>query len=811
MTATTSPFALVGRRPDELRGILLTLKQMYAMNNDQPNKSIIGSPDRAGRSTVRGLPDSQARVELAETYLAIQHELWPEMAGTSEVPGKTDESYQLLAEQLRTSYNHDPAPRLEPPDLGAGGIKVGACYLRYSDDNSNTRSLDQQLRNVLNRAKTDGVFVPWSMVLCDAGIPGTTPNRVGFRRLEQLVEESEVVGTVYVDELSRLARNQLDSKRVVDMVQFTGKQLIGVMDGFDSNSEMADISHAFTALKNETFSKDLGRKVIRGAHDKFDRKGNTGAVPTGYKVQPLRDASGETILGPKNKVQMEVVIDEPAAEVVKRIFRMYAEEKLSPARIGNILNNEEALGRTTWNQSTVSQMLKNERYRGRIIWGRNKTVRNPKTRKKQSVRRPESEWKVRQDESMRIVSEELWDAVRRREAEVSRNTHPKGRARKSRQASYPVRLFDLYCKCCDQPLALYRSGKYQMMHCRCGKQKRNGCELTSSKTLHIIDEVILAHLKEQMLTASFMEHLRDEANDYLVEEASKPMVDTAELDRKIRSCKAKIKRLVNRAESLDEGVALDTVIGKIDEAEHELKRLEGERRVAADANFRPEPIGPEEWDALVADLRGLLMDDVAAAASVLSKALGKVYITQGPKRGRSLSWFAELRINPVPLLLEVAQITGRASCPTTRSLEYLQMRSWTIDQTVQAQIFEVRVEHRVAHHAGALFALGCSINLIKDILHVDWRTAKAAVAFAKEHPADAKRLATDRKPTDKSDTKVGDVADEVLRLTREKVPLSQIAKQFDVSHATLVAAFDHLSPSAIKEAAKVGRRPRRAS
>lgn len=74
------------------------------------------------------------------------------------------------------------------------------------------------------------------------------------------------------------------------------------------------------------------------------------------------------------------------------------------------------------------------------------------------------------------------------------------------------------------------------------------------------------------------------------------------------------------------------------------------------------------------------------------------------------------------------------------------------------------------------------------------------MAFAEEHPEDAKRLVAERKPTDKSGTKVGDIADEMLRLIRQNAPL--IVTQLDVTHATVTAAFDHHSPAATQEAAK---------
>ncbi|MFM7033779.1 MAG: hypothetical protein ACKOYJ_01090, partial [Planctomycetia bacterium] len=53
------------------------------------------------------------------------------------------------------------------------------AYLRFSDENSNPRSLDQQLINVLNRARRDSVFVPWQYVMADAAVNKRNASTVG--------------------------------------------------------------------------------------------------------------------------------------------------------------------------------------------------------------------------------------------------------------------------------------------------------------------------------------------------------------------------------------------------------------------------------------------------------------------------------------------------------------------------------------------------------------------------------------------------------------------------------------------------------
>ncbi len=61
-----------------------------------------------------------------------------------------------------------------PGDAGHGSFgsaDIGLGYVRFSDEGSNPRSLDQQLIDVLRRASHDGVFIPWSYICADYAGP----------------------------------------------------------------------------------------------------------------------------------------------------------------------------------------------------------------------------------------------------------------------------------------------------------------------------------------------------------------------------------------------------------------------------------------------------------------------------------------------------------------------------------------------------------------------------------------------------------------------------------------------------------------
>jgi site-specific DNA recombinase len=116
---------------------------------------------------------------------------------------------------------------------------------------------------------------------------------------------------------------------------------------------------------------------------------------------------------------------------VTRIFRDYA-NGISPKKIAGMLNAERAPGPSGkgWGASTLhgnrergTGILNNELYIGRQIWNRLTYVKDPDTGKKVSCLNPETEWVITEVPDLRIINQELWDAVRARQGAMkTKNT-----------------------------------------------------------------------------------------------------------------------------------------------------------------------------------------------------------------------------------------------------------------------------------------------------------------------------------------------------------------------------------------------------
>ncbi len=157
------------------------------------------------------------------------------------------------------------------------------------------------------------------------------------------------------------------------------------------------------------------------------RQGRSGGgLCYGYDVVREVDAKGEPIRGGRR-------INEPEAEVVRRIFRDYAAGK-SPRAIAIELNAECIPGPHggAWGQSTINGnrqrgigILNNELYIGRLVWNRQRFVKDPTTGKRQARPNPPEAWVIEEVADLRIIDHDLWQAAKARQGDLKVPKRPK--------------------------------------------------------------------------------------------------------------------------------------------------------------------------------------------------------------------------------------------------------------------------------------------------------------------------------------------------------------------------------------------------
>jgi len=335
------------------------------------------SPAHSRRGRVRdadfGMPERQGLLELARTYLEIQARLWPELAGTTAVPAADAATIAAMADDFERRFRQQSAEVFRPASTPIVWIALAVAYLRFSDENSNPRSLDQQLLNVLTRARREGVFAPWHYVLADAAVSGPLACRTGYTLAKTIVERRNEFGVSWflIDDLSRMSRNTIESLRLGELAEATGVRVIGASDGYDSANPQSSLLLPVLGSMNEAFITQLRSKVKRGMDDAFRRGDNIQPPGVGYRLVDLKDANGNLVITHKNTIEKVVEIDPEAADWTRRGAEMIAYAGKSAVDVARLFNEHKVGGKQTWSDSRVRQHYGREKLIGKDVF-RNK-------------------------------------------------------------------------------------------------------------------------------------------------------------------------------------------------------------------------------------------------------------------------------------------------------------------------------------------------------------------------------------------------------------------------------------------------------
>ena len=292
--------------------------------------------------------------------------------------------------------------------------RITALYCRLSRDDEldGTSGSIKNQRDILEKFAQDNGFTN-CRVFIDDGYTGLNFNRPAFNEIMKLAEEGKVE-TLIVKDHSRLGRNRiLVGQLLEEGFEELGVRYIAVMDNIDT-AKGVDDTVAFKELFNEWHSKNTSEKV----RNVLRIKGNSGKPittipPYGYMQDP----------DDHNKW----IVDEPAAEVVRRIFKLCI-EGYGPTQIAKILKKDKvptpaeywkSIGRKcrsapeepfNWCTSAIAKMLEKPEYIGHTV---NFRTERKSFKSRKAVHNPKSEWKIFKNTHPAIVSEEDFELVQK--------------------------------------------------------------------------------------------------------------------------------------------------------------------------------------------------------------------------------------------------------------------------------------------------------------------------------------------------------------------------------------------------------------
>ncbi len=295
-----------------------------------------------------------------------------------------------------------------------------AIYARYSTDKQSKESADDQFRVCEAIAARESLQVVNRYA--DRAISGGTSRRPDYQSMLEAARRREFQ-YIIAEDSSRLWRNMAEQA-----------------------PRLAELA-------------DLGVHVV--THDLDTRSESSGML-------------GAVLGKPGGRPEMEHRVDQAQAEVVRRIFTLYA-DGLAPRRIASLLNAERIPSPgATWDRTDTGQngkrrdrkwvssavhgepargtgILNNARYTGHIIWGRTRWQRgaaDSSVRLSRPATQPTIEYT---DERLRIVSDDLWKRVKLRQRQITKASARVRHALRSHGGRPARHLLSglLKCETCD--------------------------------------------------------------------------------------------------------------------------------------------------------------------------------------------------------------------------------------------------------------------------------------------------------------------------------------------------------------------------
>ena len=258
----------------------------------------------------------------------------------------------------------------------------------------------------------------------DDGWSGANFERPSWKRLVADIEAGKV-GCVIAKDMSRVGRDYLQTGFYTEILfREKGVRFIAISNGVDSFDHNSGEFAPFLNIMNEWYVRDCSRKQ-KAQYQVRGRSGKpvTNTIPYGFKKDP--------------EEKHHWLVDEEAADVVRRIFRLSVEGK-GPLTIAKILMNDKVerpsyylaqRGRGTcqsktdmsrpydWTSNTVADMLAKPEYMGHTV---NFRAYKPSYKDKKMIKRPPEEWLIFENTHEAIVDPETWKLAQRSRQTVRR-------------------------------------------------------------------------------------------------------------------------------------------------------------------------------------------------------------------------------------------------------------------------------------------------------------------------------------------------------------------------------------------------------
>lgn len=354
-------------------------------------------------------------------------------------------------------------------------LKIGAAYIRVSDERQDEYSPDSQLKKIREYAAKEGYQIPEEYVFYDDGISGrNVKKRDDFNRMIGTAKEkSHPFDKIYVWKFSRFARNQEQAILFKNLLLKHSVLVVSVSEQIPEGP-FGTLIERIIEWMDEFYSINLSAEVKRGMTEKVSRGEPICYPAIGYIIKDGK-------YYPDN--------ESGAADFVREIFERYANgegcrtiavslhERGIRSRLGNPIDNRR-----------IQYILNNPVYIGKIRFSTDGS-------KAVSRRNYDNENIMTVDgHHDPIISMELWEQVQKRISE-NKIKYPKY-ARSDAPTDYLLRGL-VKCSTCGSTLTLSSavSGKNKTRVMQCCAYSRGSCRVSHSVTVPKLMNALVSGLE----------------------------------------------------------------------------------------------------------------------------------------------------------------------------------------------------------------------------------------------------------------------------------------------------------------------------
>ena len=440
-------------------------------------------------------------------------------------------------------------------------IKRAYIYTRVStEEQTQGFSLEAQSDEIKKYCEYHHIAIKGEY--CDAGVTGTCiEKRENFKQmLRDIKTNKDNIDAVIIWKLSRISRNMMD---LIDIVRFLHENniiIISITDNIDTSSTIGKFFMYLVGIFAEMERENIVSQAKNGMKKRAaDGLWNGGKPPIGYDYYSDKG----------------LVINQNEANTVRAIFDMYANKGWGYSRICQFLNcnldKYATKNKKSWSYSTVKQVLDNPTYAGYIRWGKQQ---NWSTKRRKGTT---DEYILVKGTHEPIMTEELWERTRE--------------LRKDKKA--PEKLQNMHyllsglAKCPDCGAS--------MVSQRSQRKRKDGskvwyryycCSQWANKKAVCKPNLIKANLLEQQVVERIMSFVKNPNLPEILAKRLGKSTDIKELEKKLKSIEAKIKKLKADEDKYYEYLVDDKklkilkeekILEKINELNCEMEQLEKEK------------------------------------------------------------------------------------------------------------------------------------------------------------------------------------------------------------------------------------------